>query len=74
MKKIISTMLVITLLVSQLLGLYFMMPIVTYAETAQNSETNVADKYFYNQLDEDGKTFYNIFKLKSQIQSVYQIV
>ncbi len=60
-KKFISTMLTIAILASQFSGLSFIMPVVANAESISPiaEAANIADKYFYNQLDEDGKIFYN---------------
>ena len=72
-KKLIYAILAIVILVSQFSWLTFVMPI-----TVTAAEANIADKYFYNQLNDDEKAFYNIMdemffscdysKLKTELQ------
>ncbi len=57
-KKIISAILAIAILMAQFSWLSFIMPTVVNAQEVKT--TNIADKYFYNQLDADAKAFYNI--------------
>ena len=57
-KKLISAILAIAILMAQFSWLSFAMPTVVNAQEA--TTTNIADKYFYNQLDADAKAFYNI--------------
>ena len=61
-KKIISTILTTAMLASQFSWMNLVIPVAVYAEEARQevSTTNVADKYFFEQLDEDGRIFYNI--------------
>lgn len=73
-KKLIYAILTIVILLSQFSWLTFVMPI-----TVTAVEANVAEKYFYDQLNDDEKTFYNIMdemffecnyeKLKKELQN-----
>lgn len=61
-KRLISAILVIAILASQFYWLSIVMPTkVTADEFPSVASTNDADKYFYKQLDDDAKVFYNIF-------------
>ncbi len=76
LKKLISTILVVTILALQFTGFSFIMPDVVYAEP---SNTTIATKYFYNQLTDDAKVFYNVMdkmffendysKLKAELEN-----
>ena len=57
-KKIISVILSTAILTAQFSWLSFVMPVAVSAQ--ETKVTNVADKYFYQQLDADGKAFYNV--------------
>ncbi len=57
-KKIISVILSTAILTAQFSWLSFVMPVAVSAQ--ETKVTNVADKYFYQQLDSDGKAFYNV--------------
>ncbi len=63
LKKVISAILVIAILAGYFSWVSFIKPMVVNAETKQTREasTNVADKYFYRQLGDDEKVFYDIF-------------
>ncbi len=58
LKKFICAMLTIAILVSQFSWLTFAFPSVVIAKETRAS--NVADKYFYAQLNDDAKAFYDI--------------
>ena len=62
-KKFISTILLIAILATQFSFLSFVMPVVVNAKEDTQTKTteNIAKKYFYNQLDDDAKVFYEIF-------------
>ena len=74
-KKCIYVILIIAILVSQFSWLNFVMPVVVIAA----EPNNIAKEYFYNQLDDDAKAFYNIMdemffgcdyaKLKQELQN-----
>ncbi len=63
LKRTISAILVIALLVSQFYGLGFALPKVVYAENLTDARiaatNNIANKYFYNQLTDEAKIFYD---------------
>ncbi len=63
-KKLISIILVIAIFVSQLSWINVAIPSVVYADEAQETTTNknISTKYFYNQLTEDSKVFYNVME------------
>lgn len=77
LKKFISIILTTILLASQFSFFSFVMPTVVNAEGSVRAD-NVADKYFYKQLDNDAKTFYDVMdemffgcdyaKLKEELQ------
>ena len=58
-KKTISIIIIISLILAQFSFLSILTPKVTYA--AEPKSTNIAEKYFYEQLDDDSKVFYEIF-------------
>ena len=58
-KKIISSIIIISLILAQFSFLSILTPKVTYA--TEPKSTNIAEKYFYEQLDDDSKVFYEIF-------------
>ncbi len=58
-KKIISTMLIIVIFITQFSWINFIMPSTVYAVDSEVSSTNIATKYFYNQLTADAKVFYD---------------
>ncbi len=59
-KRLISTILVIAILVLQFSWLNLVIPTTVYAQDVSKSEQpNIAEKYFYNQLTEEAKVFYN---------------
>ncbi len=60
-KKLISAMIIFTLMVAQFSFLSILAPKVTFAAGPEAKSENVADKYFYDQLDDDSKVFYDIF-------------
>lgn len=77
LRKIVSTILVVAIFATQLSWVSFVIPSVSYAVEKQTS-TNIATKYFYNQLTEDAKVFYHVMdkmffendytKLKEELQ------
>ena len=58
-RKIISTILTVVIFVAQFSWLNFAIPSSVYALEAQGPSTTIATKYFYNQLTNDAKVFYN---------------
>ena len=65
LKRIISFVLIIAILVSQFSWVSFVIPNIVYAEGVSRettSHTTVATKYFYNQLTDDSKVFYNVME------------
>ena len=74
-RKLIATIISLALLVTQFYWLSFIAPTEVYAV----EQTNIAEKYFYNQLTEEAKVFYDALdemlcendysKIKEKLQS-----
>ena len=59
-KKVISAILIIAILAGHFSWVSFIKPNFVQAEaTRAQDETNIADKYFYNQLTDEAKVFYD---------------
>ncbi len=65
LKQFISTILVAAILALQFSWISFTMPTIVYAEETSQENTNpknISTKYFYNQLTNDSKVFYNVME------------